>query len=260
MDDVPGPYSSTMLFRIEDPPTVVLVNPSGGTAQATPFVSATFIPTVGGGRVINKYSVVVSQGSTILHDTGGYINNPLQSGTGVAITYSPGVSVYKNNQQYSLTVRVQDSDALEGTTTVSFSTHWTPPNPGAGVVVSTTDYNTEGKGYVRVTWDDTARDGAFVNWVVYRKVDEIDLNTQAVIQAGDWQAMSSVYIPAASYIYDDYQAPAAHKVSYYVSQIVSRFGDLIESGDGYSSSGIPALGRVLDSHGLGFDAPVHRDG
>ena len=229
MDDVPGSYSSTLLFKIEDPPTVVINSPVGGTPQATPFATATFTPTVGGSRTITKYSLLVTQGATTVFDTGGYINNPSPTGTGVAITYSSGVSVYKNDQQYTLALRIQDSDGLEATSSVSFSTHWTPPAPAAGVAVDITQYNVEGKGYVRVTWNDTARDAAFVNWIVYRKSDEINLTSLAVIKAGTWEPLASVYIPATTYIYDDYRTPAAHKVSYYVSQVVNRFGDFIES-------------------------------
>ena len=229
MDDVPGSYSSTLLFKIEDPPTVVISAPVGGTPVATPFVTATFTPTVGGSRTINKYSIVVTQGSTTVFDTGGYINNTPPTGTGVPITYTSGTSVYKNDQQYTMALRIQDSDGLEATATVSFSTHWTPPAAAAGVAVDITQYNVEGNGYVRVTWNDTARDSAFVNWIVYRKSDEINLTTLAVIDAGDWVPLASVYVPGTTYIYDDYRTPAAHKVSYYVSQVVNRFGDMIES-------------------------------
>ena len=229
MDDVPGAYSSTLLFKIEDPPTVAISAPAGGTPVATPFVTTTFTPTVAGGRTITKYSIVVTQGSTTVFDTGGYVNNTPPTATGVPITYTSGASVYKNDQQYTMTLRVQDSDGLEATSAVSFSTHWTPPAPAAGVAVDTTQYNVEGAGYVRVTWNDTARDPAFVNWIVYRKSDEINLTTLAVIKAGTWEPLASVYIPATTYIYDDYRTPAAHKVSYYVSQVVNRFGDFIES-------------------------------
>ena len=229
MDDVPGAYSSTLLFRIEDPPTVVVSSPVGGTPIATPFVVVTFTPTVGGGRTINKYSVVIAQGSTTVFDSGGYITLAPPTASGVPITYNSGVSVYKNDQQYTMTLKVQDSDGLEVTQIVAFSTHWTPPAPATGVAADITQYNVEGAGYVQVTWNDTARDPAFVNWIVYRKSDEINLSTLAVIKAGTWQPLASVYIPAASYVYQDYTTPAAHKVSYYVSQVVNRFGDLIES-------------------------------
>ena len=229
MDDVSGAFSSTMLFEIEDPPTITVNSPTGVSAQPTPFATANFTPTVAGGRTITKYSISITQGATTIYDTGGFVNNTPPTATGVPIAFNSGSSVYKNNQSYSITIKVQDSDGLEATSVVAFSTHWTPPLPGSNVAADITNYNVEGKGYVRVIWDDTARDATFVNWIVYRKIDEIDPGTLTVLEAGSWVPLTSVYIPASTYIYDDYQASAAHKVSYYVSQVVSRFGDLIES-------------------------------
>lgn len=229
MDQAVSNFSNTLLFEVEDPPTVVINSPSGASVQTTPFATANFTPTVAGGRTITKYSVQVTQGSTTLFDTGGYIPNTPATATGVAIAYSSGTSIYLNNQQYSITVKVQDSDGLEGTSTTAFSTHWTPPNPATGVAVDITNYNVEGAGYVRVTWNDTARDIDFLTWCVYRKSDEIDLNTLAVTKAGTWEEIGTVYIPATTYLFDDYAAPAAHKVSYYVAQQVRRFGDVLES-------------------------------
>lgn len=228
MDDEQGAYSSTMLFAIKDAPTIAITSPVSGTPVATPVIATTFTPTVAGGRTINKYEVVVTQGSTTILDS-GWITQTTPTGTGVAITYSSGVSGYKNDQVYSMLVKVQDSDGLEGSSTVAVSTHWVPPAAAAGVAADITQYNVEGAGYIRVTWNDTARDTAFVNWIVYRKDDEINPATLAVTKAGTWAPIGSVYVPAASYVYDDYAAPAGKKVNYYVSQVINKFGDLVES-------------------------------
>lgn len=230
IDDVAGSYTTPVVFRIEDPPTVAISVPDGVTDVATPVVAATFVPTVSGGRTIVSYTVTVYQGATPIYSS-GVISSGGPWASGATINFNSGVSIYENNETYYMIVTAKDSDGLEGSDNVNFLTHWTPPDPAAGQALDLTHFNTEGEGYAKITWDDTARDADFVKWIVYRKADEIDPNTLTVIEQGTWESVGEVFIIDTTYELFDYHAPAGLKLNYRVAQVVNRFGDLIESED-----------------------------
>lgn len=237
-DDVAGAFSTPLLFLIVDPPTVAIGAPTSGGVVASGLVNTTFTPTVGGTRTITNYRVIATQGELIKHDTGWVtLGTPVASGT--PMNYTSPSTVFSNNQNYTITVYVRDSIGMEANSSVSFSTSWTPPAGAAGLAVSAANYNVEGAGYVSVAWNDTARDVDFYSWVVYRKDDEINPTTLAVVEAGTWTQIHEQFETMTNYTYFDYQAPSSKKVSYRVKQKVVRFGDTVESENTDSQYVIP---------------------
>lgn len=236
-DDVVGSYSDTQQFTVADPPTLTIGTPPTSPAVASPYVTAAFTPVVGGSRTITKYRVIVKQGADTLHDSGEIT----QTGTasGVQINYAPGVSVYENNSNYTMTVQIWDNTGLTATANRSFSTAWTPPAAPINVAVSSAFFNVEGDGYLSLTWDNPASpDPDYVNWVIYRKLDEVDALGN-VLEEGTWAVIGTDFSQTTSHEFRDYYAPASKKVNYRVRQVVNRFGDLIESANVDSVSIVP---------------------
>lgn len=227
-DDVAGAYSPYAVFVVADQPDVQMITPTSGATYVSGIPTVTFTPVVGGGRNIKSYRVTWSKDGATIYDS-----NPIKVdlASGTTITYTAKHTVFKNNTSYSARVYVTDELGLEGYSgRIPFQVVFTPPAGPSGVSVSTGSFNNEALGgYVQVSWSDLNRDPDFVSWAIYRQDDVIDPNTLAVVKMGEQKLIGYVYEPTATYLYRDYWAPSSHRVSYIITQQVSRFGDVIES-------------------------------
>lgn len=226
--NVQGVFAPAEIFQIVDPPTVVIDKPTANQVVVSAIPDILFTPTVGGNRTIDQYRVTITKGSVTVHDSNWVNMNP-PVGTGVQIAYYPGNNVYANTSSYTVKVQVRDSYDLEGLATQAITTSWTPPAAPTGQVATEQYFNVENDGYVLLSWDDLARDVDFISYIVYRKVDEIDPTTLAVLVDGVWEEAYRTYDSQPVYDFLDYYAPSGYKVNYRVKQLVDRFGDQIES-------------------------------
>lgn len=228
-DDVSGPASSPQTFYLADSPVVNITSPTTNQVLATGIPKVTFNATTGGGRKITKYIATWTKNGLPVH-TSGIVNLSAQVASGVDITYQAPGPVFKNLTNYSVQVVATDEFGLEGTSSiVPLSTSFVIPAGPSSATVSTSQYNTEGGGYVEVSWPDTGRDADFQAWVVYRKDDMFDPSTGVVISAGEYEAVGYMYEVASTYSFKDYYAPSGYRCSYLVKQMVNRFGDVVES-------------------------------
>lgn len=229
-DDVPGAYSPPNTFILADNPTITITTPAASAVLNTAMPFIQLDGTVGGTRRIKYYKIVITQGSTVVHQT-ALVAVDLASP--YTIGYTPPLPVLKNNQNYTITAYVVDSVGLSSAVaTRQVSTSWTPPATPQNVTIDVSHFNVENEGYVLVGWDDAVRDTDFTAWIIYRRADEIDQGTLAVVEEGEWEEVSRVYnISTPTYSFKDYWAPSAHAVRYRVTQLVNRFGDLVESED-----------------------------
>ena len=234
-DDVAGPYTSPYTFTLLDAPSPGVTDPTDGGTTASSLPKVTLTPSAPG-RTITKLRVVYSQAGEQVYDT-GLISVSIPDGQ--QYTWQGSAGVFKNNQSYTAVVTVTDNAGLSGSQTITFSTQWTPPADPTGLAVDATPYDDEAAGYVKVTWDNTAADADFVCWNIYRKDDEIDPNTLAVLAEGTWNLIDTLYEVADTYEYHDFKAPSSYKVNYRVRQVANRFGDLVESANTDAITGYP---------------------
>lgn len=226
--DTAGLYSGLNWFTLTDPPAVTVEDPDPGEVLATGVPVVLFTPTTGGTRTIKEYIISILQGSETIWSA----RKSVSVASGTQLSHAIPNGVLENNQSYSLQFIIKDSGGMStASAPVAFSTAWIPPAAAAGVTVSTSQYNIEDEGYVQVGWDDTARDPDFVSWTIYRKLDMIDPNTGAVVEAGSYELIYEDFSTGAAYIYKDFFAPSNYQVTYSVRQFVNRDGHQIESLD-----------------------------
>ncbi len=229
MDDVVGPYSPYGLFTIRDAPTIVVNNPAVGVNVTTALPTVQFVPSVGTGRVLVKYRLIISQGNTSVFDS-SWVYAPTSAGwaSGTVLDYSKPVSVLDNNQDYTYQFRVVDNTGLEGRISVAAHTTWVVPSAPDTVTVNLTPYNTEDQGYALVQWTEASPDADFRAWVVLRRDRLVDPITLVDLEVGPYNELTRLFDPLVME-YKDFYAPSGYSVDYQVIQLVDRFGDQIPS-------------------------------
>lgn len=240
-----GAYSPYGYFTMADPPTATITAPTQGqvVTSGIPSVTFTFTANV---NTMKEYTVSYSyNGGVVWSKTVTNLN--AASGTSTVVTGDKAYLV--NNLSYTVNVSVKDNMGMVASATpVSVTTSWaSPAAPAAITAIDLTPYNTEDQGYVKITYPDTNRDADFMGWVVYRKDELINPNTQVVVEASDYKEL---YVQSAvstsGYEYHDYTAPSGYKVTYAIRQRVNRFGDIVES----VNSPVTAVYPVSDGYWL----------
>lgn len=227
-EDTGGDYGEWATFLLTDPPTVDVTAPADGGTVDTALPTVTFDVDISTTRNAQRYRVLFTKGIALLWDSNWKSIGLTGSMT---INYTIPKIVLANNESYTVTVIVQDDWGLEGTDYSGFVTEWSPPDSADGVLVDMGSFNTEGQGFIEVSWDDTAVDDDFVSWAIYRKDDLIDPLDNSVIKEGRMTLLKEVFESQSLYIYDDYYAPGSYKVTYWVAQRADRFGSIVESED-----------------------------
>lgn len=228
-DNVAGAYSPTVTFYTGDAATASITTPANNATVTSSNPAVTLTGTCPTGRTVKLYRISLMQGTTLLWDSG--LKQAGDKTGAFTINDAMPAGYLLNNTAYTLTAYVVDSVGIQSVqTSIIFTTAWTLPATPASITVSTASYNVDGAGYVSIQWPDTGRDANFTAWLVYRKADMIDTNTGTVLEAGPWQYVDAVTtVNPAGYDYHDLYAPAGYSVTYRVSQVVSRFGDVVES-------------------------------
>lgn len=209
-DDVAGNFSDYNLFYVADPPTPSITSPLPDEVLSTAVPVITWTQGLGGTREQRSYRVRVSQGSTLIYTSNWVIS--------ASNTHQIPVGTLKNNQEYTITVDLRDNLALEGTSFVAVSTSWTPPSgPSLSPLAFVHEYDK--RGFVYVTWTNQGRDPDFIAWVVYRRARG----------EGEWAQLAQYSSGSDRYAHRDYLAGTGQTYEYTVTQVVNRFGDVLES-------------------------------
>ena len=106
----------------------------------------------------------------------------------------------------------------------NFTTTWVAPVDGDIAVTIPDNYK------VLVAWTNANQDTDFVAWRVYRKYNKsanVDLDEDNT--ANTWVLVYETSDVLASYQFRDYFAPNGKPITYAISQMVDRFGSLLES-------------------------------
>lgn len=228
-DDVVGSWSSWVTFTLTSVPVITITKPTAGGVIASPKPTIEFTVDTGPKKSLKAYRIVIKQSDGIVHDS-GYIRYYGTGSTPYSFAYDTPKSLLDRNQAYTVRVFAIDSSGLEEVQSQAFTTAWTPPAAPTGQTVSIASYNTEGSGYVRISWSDAARDADFKLWRLFRKTQLIDAFDGSVIKESEWEVLDEVYNPnPGGYSYDDYYAPSGYRVIYRVNQVISRFGEEVMS-------------------------------
>jgi hypothetical protein len=208
-------------------------------SQSGPFVSTFTCTTVDGNGKINaaaptfSYTIVDGFRATAYIDFEISKNGSTISTTRVVNPPASGTvsfpSVLENNTSYTIKAIATDTGGLKYTATIQGTTLWTPPGAPTGIVVSLANYNVENKAYVEVSWSNAAKDANWIAWTVYRRVNQINQYTGAVVETGDLVKVATTYEDATTLRYLDYEAPSGCQVDYVIRQMVNRQNSIIES-------------------------------
>lgn len=227
-DNVAGDYSQFATFYTGDAATANITLPANGSTVTTTTPGIQITGTAVAGRPISLYRYTVLSGTTVVYDSGLKQAGNLAGAYTISGALPTGFLL--NNHTYTMAAYVIDSAGLQSLqSSITFTTGWTLPPTPTGLTVSTTNYGVDGAGYVSVVWSDAARDPQFQAWAIYRRSDLIDPNTNAVVTTGAWELLGTNSTIGATHEYRDFYAPAGYGVVYRITQIVSRFGDIVES-------------------------------
>jgi hypothetical protein len=208
-DDVAGPQSSPQLFKITDGPVPTITGP------ANLAVLTSGIPTVSwtNGFVAPKtqkaYRITVTQGALTVYTTDWVIS------TTQSVVIPTGVLTNLNT--YTIIVAVRDSTNIEGQASVQVSTSWTPPASRTLSAIYLSEFAK--RGFVWVTFDPTSADTDFQGFVIYRR------------QYGDsqWTVVATSTKLTDIVGIQDYLIGSGVTYEYAMTQVVNRFGDIVES-------------------------------
>jgi hypothetical protein len=238
-DNAAGLYSAAnTFFQMIDPATAAITSPTANQVltAATLTLNATVSAT--GTRTVKEYMYRILQAGAVVWSSSRVLGT---WSNGQTLPYVIPNTVLKNNQAYSAQVMVIDDAGVNSySAPVAFTTAWTAANGPGTITAAATAYNTEGAGYVRVSWVDANRESGFVRWNIYRRTDLIDPITQAVLSTGTYQLVwTDSRAVAGTYTWDDYLAPAGQKVNYLITQVADRGGFQVESENSAAGTAFP---------------------
>lgn len=226
-DDVAGTFSAPTYFLVSTPPVVTVDSPTSGSVLPTGVPTISGNIDVSGGRDVKEYTVSITQGGVPIWSVRRV--GPFPDGYVFAEKVPQGY--LQDEQSYTLQVSAIEAGGLQSTSgMIPFSVDWIPPAGPDDITADLSHYNTDGEGYVLVEWGDESREAPnFVGWNVYRKSDLLNTDSGVVIEEGQLVLIHQERAVGNSYQHQDYFAPSGYKTTYYVTQVVNRDGQDIES-------------------------------
>ncbi len=208
--DVASAPSSFQLFKIGDPPTVVISQPATGVDTLdNPQPTIAWSTTFGGTRTQKQFRLTfrTKLEGNLVYDSGWVAS--------ASFRHAPPRPILERNQEYSVRLEIEDTAGFVTVTTRDFLTAWVPP-AAPSAVVSDAPYSEQG--YVRISWTNANKDSTFVAWRVKRR----RLN-------GDWVVLTEIESNQSEYEYQDWFVGAGKTYDYVVVQVAERFGSFVES-------------------------------
>lgn len=218
-------------FISSQPPAPVITFPANNSTITTAVPQITWTNGIAAPKTQTKAIVVITSGG-----------QPIWSAT---LTTQQSVAVapsfLKNANNYTITVTITDSYNLASVSSeLNFATAWVLPAAPADFVAYGYDYDK--RGYVHCAWTASNADTNFVQWNLYRRPLGATTWTQAYLLTS-----LSNFKPINSF--QDITATPNKQYEYMVTQVINRFGDLVES----NPSNIVALTPVSTRYWL-FDS------
>jgi hypothetical protein len=127
-------------------------------------------------------------------------------------------NILKNGVTYTMSLTVVDSVGLSSTTTRTFDVVWIPPavTNQPKVYLDSLDK----LGFATVVVDTTGYDADILNWNIYRRTFDADPT---------WALVETRISTMPTFVFKDWFLPSGVMSEYAVTQVVNRFGDILES-------------------------------
>lgn len=227
-DDTAGSESVPALFLVTDGPTPAITSPTASQVLAAANPTVTWTNGISLPKEQTHYRVTVSTTGVTVYDSNWIAST--------AVAHAIPTGYLANLVSYTVTVRVRDSLSLEAQATQLFSTSWTLPATRTPLSIYLSEYSRYG--YVYVTLDPAGFDADFIAFNVYRrKYGETE-----------WTRLASIPKNSDVVAYKDFTAGAGVTYEYAVTQLVDRFGDIVESA--VPSSAVLTVKPQSDSYWL----------
>lgn len=227
-DDVQGDWSGYQRFYITDPPTPAITSPLSNDTITTAVPVFTWDPGVFGDKLQSNWRLVITQANRVTYDTSWR--------PGQDTSFQIPTATLRNAQSYTATLYVRDNLLLEGTTSITINTAWVAPAVPPTKTIYTHFFST--KGYIWIAQDPTGYDPDFVAYNLYkRKYGETT-----------WTLLTSWTDASRLLSYRDFLVASGESYEYTVTQLVNRFGDLLESSQ--SADDVMTVRAISDSYWL----------
>ncbi len=144
-----GANSGSAVFIYAEGPTISVTAPTEAQVLTSSSVTVTWSVTAGGPQVKYQVRLYADNSATLVYDSGLI--------TDTVTTHVIPSGYVRNETEYDLTVLVENSVPLQGTSAIrNFSIDYADPDPVANVVVGTVQYATDPwPTAIRISWDQT---------------------------------------------------------------------------------------------------------
>lgn len=209
-DDVRGAASAYSAFYITDAPAPTITSPAFNAVLTTGSPTIAWTPGLAGGKTQTNFRVLVTTADQQVYDTGWV------AGADSSFVIPPGY--LRNTTFYTVVVGIRDSLGLDAAVQSQFSTSWTPPASPQGLAIDPSELDT--RGFIYASLNPAGFDVDFITFNLYRRA----------LGSTEWELVVQWTAPNASYlVYRDYLVGANQTYQYTVTQVVDRFGDIVES-------------------------------
>lgn len=211
-DDVSSaPIDGGTVFLTQPPAPTITYPELDGDDIPTAMPAISWTPGISGTKTQFAYRIQIrGEDDTLLYDT-----RVVQSADN---SYTVPAGILRNGNRYKVTLTVTDTTALDTTVSRLFDAVWpvpaTMPRPTAYLDM----YDTAG--YASVIVSTAGWDEDLVKFHLYRRSMELN---------APWELIHEIATLSDFIVFKDYFLPAGVTSEYALTQLVDRFGDLIES-------------------------------
>jgi hypothetical protein len=209
-DDVKGAASAYSTFYITDAPAPTITSPAFNAVLTTGSPTISWSAGLSSGKTQTNFRVLVTTADQQVYDTGW--------AAGADSSFTIPAGYLRNSTYYTVLVGIRDSLGLDATVQGQFSTAWTPPASPQGLAIDPSELDK--RGFIYASLNPAGYDVDFVAFNLYRRA----LGSTAWELVVQWTAPNSSYL-----VYRDFLVGANQTYQYTVTQVVDRFGDIIES-------------------------------
>lgn len=209
-DDVKGANSAYSTFYVTDAPAPTITSPAFNAVLTTGSPTIAWNPGLAVGKTQSAFRVLITTGDQTTYDTGFSADT--------ATSYAIPAGFLRNGTSYTVIVFIKDSLGLDASVQSQFSTLWTPPASPQNLSIDPSQLDT--RGFIYASLNPVGYDVDFVAFNLYRRA----LGSTAWELAVQWTAPNATYL-----VFRDFLVGANQTYQYTVTQVVERFGDIIES-------------------------------
>lgn len=209
-DDVKGANSAYSTFYVTDAPAPTITSPAFNAVLTTGSPTIAWSPGLAGGKTQDAFRLLVTTSDQQVYDTGWAASSDT--------SYAIPAGLLRNSTFYTVVLGIRDSLGLDASVQSQFSTSWVPPAFPLNLSIDPSQLDT--RGFIYASLNPAGYDVDFVAFNLYRRA----LGTSEWELAVQWTSPNATYL-----VYRDFLVGANQTYQYTVTQVVERFGDIVES-------------------------------